>query len=293
MLPWLRKVYKNYEILVFHGLFNVTLWDFFATEPEIAGRSAWVVFGGEIYEGLANPSVERLRLMRKTTQNLKYILTFTTQEERIIKEQLNRKGKIGRYVYLQNWLKASKKLDKMAENDSRLSLLKSNEKIALIGNSGTTSNEHHKILSALGQNKFEGVLLIPLVYGATDAYRKEVIDYAKSIFPEKKVIALCSALLNDEYLTLLASIDYYFFGHLRQQAGQHWFAALASGTPIYGNPEGASFKHFSSLGFHIGNVFKPDFSETFLALFKRNEITYRKQFNTQSSYTLWKQALSL
>ncbi|TCZ93382.1 hypothetical protein EYQ95_05220 [Lysobacter sp. N42] len=294
MLPWLRRVFRQYNTLVFHSMFNATAWDFLAHETNIASHSVWVVFGGEIYEGLEKPALERLELMRATTKNVKSILTFTQQEENIVKECLGRHNAVGRYVYLQDW--QPKQLEKQLTEKSlpdSFKVLLSGKKVALIGNSGTPANKHREILEALSQNQFNGLILLPLAYGAHEAYRKNVVDVARSFFPEAQVVVLEEPVTNDIYRTILSCVDYYFFAHERQQAGQHWMAALATGMPIFGYMNGASSQHFLELGFHVGDVMNPNLSEEFLSDFNVNVDHYRHLFSLERVHDLWLEGLQL
>ncbi|MEX1221987.1 MAG: TDP-N-acetylfucosamine:lipid II N-acetylfucosaminyltransferase [Idiomarina sp.] len=293
-LPWLRASCQNYDMVVFHGMFNATLWSFLAEEAEISARSAWVVFGGEIYEGLDNVTPERLQLMRQASMALKYVLTFTTAEATIVRDQLQRSEPIGRYVYIQNWHpeELTEKPD-TAVLPAELARLCSEPDMALLGNSGTPANHHVEVLSALAKSEFRGSILIPLAYGASEAYQSEVTEHARSLFPAERLYFLTEPLASDTYRYVLNQVNYFLLPHFRQQAGQHWLAALATGIPIFGEPQGANHQRFENLGFQVGDVFAPNFDTHYLASFAANRKLYREHFNIDKIYNLWLQNLGL
>lgn len=293
-LPWLRGNYHNYDIVLFHGMFNATIWSFLAEEAAIASCSAWVVFGGEIYEGLDNVMPERLQLMQQVTISFKYVLTFTAAEATIVREQLQRLNPVGRYVYTQSWhLGSSTEWPGITELSPELIRLCSEPDLALLGNSGTSANHHVEALSALANSDFRGSILIPLAYGANTVYQFTVTEHARSLFDAERLFFLTEPLASDTYRYVLNQVSFFLLPHLRQQAGQHWLAALATGIPVFGQPQGANHQHFENLGFQIGDVFAPNFDKNYLASFAANRGLYSENFSTDKIYSLWVKNLDL
>lgn len=293
-LPWLRKEHLNYDLIVFHGLFNSTLWNFLATETAVAEHSAWVVFGGEIYEGLDGATPERLAFMQQTSSNLKHILTFTAAEADIIRAQLSRRESIQRYIYIQDWdLPAHGNENLSRQLPSELETFCRSAPIALLGNSGTAANFHIEMLNALANADYEGAMIIPLAYGASAEYREKIQMHARTLFPSHKLCFLTQSIESDLYRVVLSRVNYYFMPHIRQQAGQHWLAALASGIPIFGHEDGANYQHFTDMGFQVGNVFAPQFCPAKLASFANNKNLYQQQFNFNKVYELWSDGLGV
>lgn len=103
----------------------------------------------------------------------------------------------------------------------------------LIGNSGDPSNEHLTILKMLEQYKEENIrLFVPLSYGATEAYKNEVIEYGKKIYGDK-FMPITIYMPYSQYMEFLHMIDVMVCFHNRQQAIGNILQLLELGRKVF------------------------------------------------------------
>ncbi|WP_164852357.1 TDP-N-acetylfucosamine:lipid II N-acetylfucosaminyltransferase [Rheinheimera riviphila] len=288
-LPWLNNSHVQFDVIIFHGMFNSTVWSFFSEHVDICKKSIWTVFGGELYEGLENIKPEKLLMLKNVVNNFKLVLTFTLDEQLILQSKLEYGGDVKRYVYIQDWDMPN--AEPIGDFLGQQFNFGCDEKVVIVGNSGTPANLHIQVLERLYAQNFSGKILIPLAYGGDPDYLASIKSYLANWFEPNHYFILDGTIPNKLYRQLLSRIDCYILPHVRQQAGQHWMSAFASGKAVYGNPEGANYKKFETLGFNVGNIFEASFKDIDDDKLLFNCQLYRKIFSFESAKSIWVDAI--
>lgn len=125
------------------------------------------------------------------------------------------------------------RLDRIDYNSIDIKFLSSNntEKVVLLGNSGTATNNHLDILQYLSRIKNQNFKIIcPLSYGAPN-YIREVIREGKKLFRER-FIPLVDFIEPNIYFKMLKQIDLAVMYHNRQQGVGTLSILLYLGKPI-------------------------------------------------------------
>lgn len=292
LLPWLRNNYMYYDSIVIHGFFNQVLWELLEENIDIRHKSIWVVYGGDLCEHKRislEPSTKiEIQRIRSIIPDMKKILTFTKDEDNVLAELYGNNCNIGKYMYYQSY-----EGDPTYKMHGELAcFFDSGLKTAVVGNSGNITNRHIYILEELASLAFSGQVLLPLSYCLNDAYYDEIKTACEKLFPGRYFL-LTELLANNDYFSLLKQCDFFFMGHLRQQAGQHWMFAFFHGKPIYGAPNTPFVNTLSEKGIFWGDIDNISFCEAYLKKFSSNHRMYEKYYGLAVVKNLWLEALNI
>lgn len=290
-LPWLRKNYLKYDSIVIHGFFNQVLWEVLDEIPKLRKKCIWVVYGGDLCEYKKNsldPSktIENQRIKR-VIPDMKKILTFTKDEDEILINLYGENCSIGKCMYHQSYLGSINYKD----SDELAKFFNSGLNTALVGNSGAESNRHIYVLEKLSKAKFSGQVLLPMTYCLTPDYHLEIIKACEKYFPNRYFL-LTELLDNNDYFSLIKKCDYFFMGHLRQQAGQHWMFAFYHGKAIYGVDNTPFVNTLNEKNIFWGDIDNISFDDTYLKKFTYNHHQYEKHYGFEVVKQLWLEALT-
>lgn len=292
LLPWLRVHYLQYSSIVIHGFFNQVLWELLEENINITRKCIWVVYGGDLCEHQklsTDPSAElQMQRMRNIVPELKKVLTFTQDEDDILSELYGDNYRVSKYMYHQSYIGSPA----YKPNNKLKFFVESGLKTAVIGNSGGITSRHIQILEKLANQEFPGQVLLPLSYGLSDIYHEELKIACQKYFPGRYFL-LTDLLSNDDYFSVLKKCDFFFMGHLRQQAGQHWMFAFFHNKPIYGAPNTPFVNTLNEKGIFWGNIDNISFDESYLKNFTANHVLYEKHYGLQTVKKLWLEALDV
>ena len=208
---------------------NTYFFVLFLMFPFLARKSAWIIWGGDLYyhelraKGFKSNLVELFR--RIIIRKFKFLITPLDGDFELARKRYNAKGKhISSFVYPSNLFKS------LDLNHSR----KDNRVIIQIGNSACRTNKHLELLEDLKFLRDENILLYcPLSYSGRDDYINEVIEKGYEVFGREKFIPLLEFLPHQEYLDFLSNIDVTIFNHDRQRGLGNITSLLSLGKKVY------------------------------------------------------------
>lgn len=114
----------------------------------------------------------------------------------------------------------------------------------LIGNSGDPRNNHADIFLKLKDVDLRNrKIIVPLSYGGSERYRKQIKSIGKEIWGEN-FIALENFMPPQEYERIISSCGFRIFGHERQQAMGNISTALINGCKVFVYKSSMIYEHF-------------------------------------------------
>lgn len=238
----LFKLMITAQGVVLHGLWDRTLVIIIGLLPLVAKKSCWVIWGGELYDSLERKRSYKGKLyyllFGRLIKNLKVITTTIPGDYKIVKNNYRTQA-----VFIQNLMYPSH----LARNPPLK--LNTNYKINIqVGNSATSSNNHHEVFRNLICSELDRVnqVKVPLSYGNVD-YRDAVIDSGTELLKEK-FVPMLSFLDSETYDKHMADIDIVIFNHRRQQGMGNIIGLLSMGKKVYIRKEVTSWGYLKSLG---------------------------------------------
>lgn len=278
-----EKELQMYDIIVYHGLFDNNILEFFRNKKKLLKKLVLYFWGGDI------PLVEKKITKKYIVRNAAAIVTIIPQDYEDIMRIYHPKGSHFNATY---FLNPDMIINKMADQNR-----KDKKCINIqIGNSATLENNHIHILNLLSKYKNNNIkIYVPLSYGDFD-YADRVIKYGKSIF-EDKLIPMQEFMPLEEYYTFLSKMDVAIFDMKRQQALGNICALMLFGCKLYFHMEGKLWKYFTKEldAFIISTSVITNMSIDQFAKFSdkekehNSEIVLKKFFNVEESIRAWEQ----
>lgn len=216
-----KKVY-DFDKIIYHGVFEQEIINFFAKERKLLKRLYLYFWGGDKFY-IQNNKWNNLK-KKYVIRNAHGIINILPEEKGYMQKYYHPKGKFFCAKYYADYgLMKSIKEQKQVEKDY----------IAIqVGHSATFTNKHIQIFHLLSKFKDESIkVYVPLSYGNKN-YAQRVIKEGKKIFGEK-LIALTEYLCEDEYDQFLKHMDIGIFAMNRQQAMGNIQTLLYFGKKIY------------------------------------------------------------
>ncbi|WP_226670490.1 TDP-N-acetylfucosamine:lipid II N-acetylfucosaminyltransferase [Metabacillus litoralis] len=223
LLSLIKLMYKSERILL-HGLFNKKIIILLFLQPWLLKKCNWIVWGGDLYcysnkrDKIKDKLIEMMR--RKIIRNLRNITTLVKGDYNLAVKWYGTNAKYNHGVYV-NPINLHY-LDSMPHlNKTDMDILN-----IQVGNSGNPSNQHIEVLKSLKKFRKENIkIYLPLSYGGSEEYIKEVIEFGYKVFGGN-FVPLLKFLKADEYAKYLSSIDIAIFNHNRQQGLGNIFALV-------------------------------------------------------------------
>jgi len=120
----------------------------------------------------------------------------------------------------------------------------------LLGNSATPTNNHAEALRMLARLDLgDRKVVVPLSYGDPD-YRDAIVELGARLLGAR-FQPLVKFMPRDEYNACIARCAFVVMNHRRQQALSNISVALISGTRVYLDEAGVSYRFFRDAGAHV------------------------------------------
>ena len=252
----IRKLMEQSEYIFVHCLsVEISLILFrFRGEAKII----WIMWGYDLYQYLPLKLFDdyTLELLKKINSNVKtfirkiyhsfnfliwkrvikridYLITPHKGDVRLLKTYFKTKAEWypkGIYPNPVDFEKLG--LESSNSINEKFNFKKSGGKLFLIGNSGSTSNNHLDIMIRLSKMKEQNFKIIcPLSYGGSKNYIKKIIEKGEKLFGNR-FVPLLDFYNPDQYFGILKQIDLAIMYHNRQQGGGSTHILVYLGKPI-------------------------------------------------------------
>jgi hypothetical protein len=131
---------------------------------------------------------------------------------------------------------------------------KKNHKVIMINHNASPTMNHFDIIEKFQKIDFVGKILLPLSYGGTSSYIKNIKDYASTIFKKNSIIYLDEFIQSDKYYSYLSSIDIAIFNSTIPAGFGNIINLLWSGSTLYLREENLLYKEFKKIGINIKSI---------------------------------------
>lgn len=282
------------EKIVVHSLASPYLLIMIALFPSIAKKVYWVIWGKDLYfyHTLKNPKFYhriyeciRKSAIRKIT---KICSIFKEDYELACKwygVHASNIEMVTLYPYA---------LETSSGNRSIKAEYKDKKITILLGNSGSSTNNHFEALEILANcNESIERIICPLSYGGSSKYVKKVIRYGKQLFGDK-FYPLCDFMPKDDYFRIMAGVDVGIFNYDRQEGLGNIWSLILSGKTVYMKHETSTTSFFRRNGIVVKDI--QDCKKNGILLLseeiiKNNEERLSPLINVDMSISKWKQVL--
>lgn len=198
---------------ILHGQYNLWIWFAFFCGKLPACRTAWHIWGADLYETASGWKAKLFYVFRRRVQKKISQVWATQGDLHYFWQHIRPKNERDQLVYFPT---------KMYSYDSDISQTKSvvsGNITILLGNSGDRSNNHIRALNQICQQLGAEVrLILPMGYPANnEPYICEVETYAKRLFSPENLQILREKIDFADYLKILAACDLGYFNFERQQ----------------------------------------------------------------------------
>lgn len=239
----LKHLFKA-EKIILHSLSSHMIF-LFLLFPFLLKKSAWVIWGGDLYYYLLPKSNIRSKLYefarKKVIKNMGAIITVLKKQYEYVKKWYSVTGKhYETFSYPSNLFK-----------DYDMPIEKSDNISFLVGHSASETNNHlnvFKMLEKYAHNNIE--VICPLSYSETEEYRSQVIAEGERIFTHG-FTPIIEFLPFEEYIKLIKNIDIAIFDNKRQQAFGNIITLLGFGAKVYLRKDSALYEFFNELGVKV------------------------------------------
>jgi 4-alpha-L-fucosyltransferase (Fuc4NAc transferase). len=281
-----EKEFENYDLIVYHGVFENYIIEYFYTHKDLLDKLILYFWGGD-KEKLPENTYER-KAKKFVVRNSLAVVTIILQDYFDLGKKYRLKGKHFCAKYYNEY--EVELINKMI-NVPHLH----RETINIqLGNSATVTNNHLDILNTLSKFKENDIqIYVPLSYGAAE-YTQQVITYGKEIFGDK-FIPFTKFMPVGEYYNFLNKMDIAIFDMKRQQALGNIHALMRMGCKIYFNKNSILWDFFvNGLGCIVADV--NEISEIGIEEFatfsekdrEYNRIRIYEAFSKEKSVVEWK-----
>lgn len=230
-----EKQLQEYDLIVFHGVFENVIVEFFSRHKSLLKKLALYFWGGDKKIcGNWKENLQRWYVVR----NAGIIITIIPQDFLDIKRKYHPIGKHFCARYFNSIgldLNKKQKLTKKERGSINIQ----------IGNSATETNNHIEVLDRLSQYKEKDIkIYLPLSYGNKE-YADFVIKYGRKIF-KNKLVPITNFMPLNEYYLFLCEMDIAIFNMTRQQALGNICLLMQNGSKLFFRPEGLLWDFFAS-----------------------------------------------
>lgn len=217
------KELKEYDKIVYHGVFEQSIIDFFFWNRRLLKKLYLFFWGGDkfLYG-------DRFQIYKKKSvvNNARAIINVIPEERQFMKKNYAVRGKFYWAQYGPHNIIRQCDLAVREQKDKK-------DYIAIqIGNSATATNNHIYIMEKLAKFREENIkIFVPLSYGEA-GYADKVIKIGTEIFGDK-FVAMTDFMETQEYYQFMDQMDIALFGIRRQQALGNIMALLYLGKKVF------------------------------------------------------------
>lgn len=207
---------------ILHGQYNLWIWLVLFCGKLPACRTAWHIWGADLYETASGWKAKLFYAFRRQVQK-KILQVWATQGDlHYFWQHIRPKSDRDQLIYfptkmffLNNENADFFPLREKCPTKSRVG----GDITILLGNSGDRSNNHIQALNQIYQQFGAGVrLILPMGYPANnEPYICKVETYAKRLFPQENLQILREKIDFADYLKILTACDLGYFNFERQQ----------------------------------------------------------------------------
>lgn len=256
--------------IVVHGLFRSEFTLLLLLMPWLHKRCHWVIWGGDLYS--YNHEARFIRVLKTLLiSRIGYLLTYLPDDLEKARKWYKAKGKHYECLMYES--------NVFIENSMNVKPCSTSKKI-LVGNSSDPSNNHSDIFEFL--EGFENIrLYIPLTYGC----RKNAL-YIRELATRKfqqSAIPIMDNMPYEEYLALLADIEFAIFYHPRQQAMGNTINLLGLGKKVFLRKGTSQWQLFETLGIKVYDAegIELNLSQDDLKLLSDNRVKVSEYFSKE------------
>lgn len=174
-----------------------------------------------------------------------YCLTGIREEGRIIRENLNPKIRWRPFSYISatNGIPAEGSLDIKKD-------------LVQVGNSADPANNHYEALRRLRRLGLREKVLVPLSYGADQAYTDQLTGDVGRLMPAGQLILLKDFMEKDAYYDMLKRVKSAIFPHNIQQGFGNIIALMSFGAKVFLKQKNPLFAQFKEWGVEVYSIEK-------------------------------------
>lgn len=226
--------------IIMHG---DTLLYFFALFPFCLKKTAWIIYGQELYS-LNKSDNFRQKIKRFVLSKVKYHITHIEGDSQLANRLL---GSNAQMIYSPMYLSNVADTDNFAPTDvSTIQKLK-----VMVGNSTDPSNNHESIFKKILPFAADiEKIYCPLSYGMYNDYKQKIAQLGQEMFGDKFVV-IDQFMAFDIYKKFLGNLDIVIFDHPRQEAMGVTLTLLSLGKIVYMNPGTTSYESLTKRGFRV------------------------------------------
>lgn len=241
--PGFAEFVEGFDLVVYHGLNDFSIIEFFYRNPKILKKTVLYFWGGDIprYDV---PQKDKVK--REVIINAYKRITILESDLKKLSQIYNHdfcsdKGSNRFFTYIKE-----KRYEVFSPFITQTKKYKKEYVIIQVGNSATETNNHIETLRKLSRFSRENIkIFLPLAYGDMQ-YAKMVEETARALF-EDKIIVQKEYLTLEEYSKRLANVDIGIFGMMRQQALGNIYHLIGMGKKVYLCKEGQNAEYFERL----------------------------------------------
>lgn len=242
----IQNVYRFYKLsrkadrIILHG---DALIVFFALFPFVLKKTAWVIYGQELY-GLNQNNSIFTRLRKWVYRQVGYHITHIEGDSKLANQMLQSNAQ---WLYSPMYLSNVATTTDFASQDVTM---KNGLKI-MVGNSTDPANNHRNIFEMILPYKDQiDQIYCPLSYGLYADYKKQIIALGREWFAEKFMV-IDQFMDFETYKKFINQMDVVIFDHHRQEAMGVTLTLLSLGKIVYMNSKTTSFESLSQRGFSV------------------------------------------
>lgn len=249
---------QKYDFIIWHGLvlspkFALFLFVF----RKFLKKSAWVMWGIDLYEFKRNQSGLKTKIINYINYNIRknipYPIAIFPTDIYMYSDIFENKTTEVSYAPYPIRKSVFYEMENLGEFQPR----KNGEVWIQVGNNANSFNNHLDILQKLAKFANEKIkIFIPLSYG-NDWHNKEndyidiVWKRAIDLFGEEKVVVLKNLMTIEEYSKFLEQIDIMIIATNRQNALGNILKNMYSGGKVYLSKNNILYKYFNDIGIKI------------------------------------------
>lgn len=231
-----RKLSKEADRIHIHYLADIEIYFFVFLLRPFVKKINWGIWGGDLYKEETSRLLKRVTLFFvKRIYSISYIIEedydYFLEKFRIDKPHF--RVAYPANIDAQAFIRITQENIKKTENEGFT---------VIVGNSATPENNHIQVFDYLKRVNGIARIICPLSYGDSN-YARMITDKGKSIFGER-FTPITTFLPLEEYLKLLCSIDFGFYGYRRQQGLGNVYPLLFMGKPVFFFHDSPLWTHF-------------------------------------------------
>lgn len=217
-------------LFILHGQYNPWIWLALFCGKLPASRTAWHIWGADLYETASGWKAKLFYRFRRAVQKKLPQVWATQGDLHYFWQTVRPKTEQDRVMYFPT------KLDHLIYSRDKEN---GGTSTILLGNSGDRTNNHIEALTQIYQQFGTNVrVILPMGYPAeNEPYINVVEQHAKRLFSAENVQILRDMINFTDYLTILNRCDLGYFNFERQQGIGTICLLIQSGVPFALNPK--------------------------------------------------------